>query len=250
MMVQEQIVNAAREGARLAALGGSTMGSSSSTGANEVNYRVRQYLTAAQITSGVTITISDSKLRAIDGGSTKYVANTSLGGINVRTYFARPDAGQKSQNNASDITGNGTYTLVGNASCRPNAAPTAVLQRSPADGCVPLTVAFDASSSTDPDAGDTIGTYQFDFGDGTPAVVQSAPTISHTYLTAGDYGARLHVTDSRRGRVSVEAAGAGSARGRRTAGRSRATAATPPAGAAAPSWRSRRRGQLRSGSAS
>src|SRR3954453_1092179 len=59
MMVQEQIVNAAREGARLAALGGPTMGSSTSTGANEVNYRVRQYLAAAQITSGVTITISD-----------------------------------------------------------------------------------------------------------------------------------------------------------------------------------------------
>src|SRR3954470_19447843 len=59
MMVEEQIVNAAREGARLAALGGSTMGSSSGTGSTEVNYRVRQYLSAAQITSGVTITISD-----------------------------------------------------------------------------------------------------------------------------------------------------------------------------------------------
>ena len=59
MMVEEQIVNAAREGARLAVLGGSTMGSSSGTGATEVNYRVRQYLAAAQITNGVTITITD-----------------------------------------------------------------------------------------------------------------------------------------------------------------------------------------------
>jgi Flp pilus assembly protein TadG len=59
MMVNEQIVNAAREGARLAALGGSTMGSSTSSGQYEVNGRVRQYLDAAQITTGVTITITD-----------------------------------------------------------------------------------------------------------------------------------------------------------------------------------------------
>jgi hypothetical protein len=65
----------------------------------------------------VRITISNSKLRAIDGGPGKYVAGTSLGGINVRTYLARPDAGQKSQNNANDITPNGIYTLSGNASC-------------------------------------------------------------------------------------------------------------------------------------
>ena len=68
------------------------------------------------IASGVvTITISNSKLRSIDGGASKYVANTSLGAINVRTYLARPDAGQKSQNNASDITGNGAYTLTSSA---------------------------------------------------------------------------------------------------------------------------------------
>jgi hypothetical protein len=53
----------------------------------------------------------------IDGGSSKYVAGTSLNALNVRTYLARPDAGQKSQNNANDITPNGGYTLVGNAFC-------------------------------------------------------------------------------------------------------------------------------------
>lgn len=68
-------------------------------------------------TGVVTITISNFKLRAIDGGSSKYIAGTSLSALNVRTYFVRPDAGQKSQNNASDITGDGAYTLAGNASC-------------------------------------------------------------------------------------------------------------------------------------
>src|SRR2546430_12299334 len=45
----------------------------------------------------VTIEVSNSKLRAIDGGASQYVANTSLIALNVRTYLARPDAGQKSQ---------------------------------------------------------------------------------------------------------------------------------------------------------
>jgi hypothetical protein len=65
----------------------------------------------------VRITISNSKLRTIDGGSGKYIAGTSLAALNVRTYLARPDAGQKSQNNANDITPNGIYSLAGNASC-------------------------------------------------------------------------------------------------------------------------------------
>jgi hypothetical protein len=66
----------------------------------------------------VRITISNSKLRTIDGGAGKYIAGTALSAINVRTYLARPDAGQKSQNNASDITPNGNYTLSGNAACQ------------------------------------------------------------------------------------------------------------------------------------
>jgi hypothetical protein len=42
-----------------------------------------------------------------------------LTGVNVRTYFNRPDPGQRSQNNASDITSDGSYHVVGNASCAP-----------------------------------------------------------------------------------------------------------------------------------
>src|SRR6185369_13680019 len=63
-----------------------------------------------------------------------------------------------------------------------------------------LTVTLDGTSSSDPD-GDTIASYQFDFGDGTPAVVQSSPTTSHHYNSHGDYGARLHVVDAR-GKIS------------------------------------------------
>src|SRR5205807_1907448 len=97
----------------------------------------------------------------IDGGATKYVANTSLGAINVRTYLARPDAGQKSQNNASDITGNGAYTLVGNAFCYVNRLPVASLSASPTQGSAPLTVSFDGSASTDPDGSVVTYTYTY-----------------------------------------------------------------------------------------
>src|SRR5437667_285221 len=147
------------------------------------------------IVSGVvTITISNSKFRSIDGGSNTYVANTSLGAINVRTYLARPDAGQKSQNNASDITGNGAYTLAGNAFCYVNRLPVASLSATPTQGFAPLTVSFNGSAPYDPDV--SVKSYTFTFGDGSASVTQSTPTIQHTYNNAGDYFATLTVKDN------------------------------------------------------
>src|SRR5438874_9511075 len=153
------------------------------------------------VASGVVrITISNSKLRSIDGRASKYVANTSLGAINVRTYLARPDAGQKSQNNASDITGNGAYTLVGNAFCYVNRLAVASLSASPTQGTAPLTVSFDGSASTDPDG--SVVSYTFSFGDGSADVTQSAPTIQHIYNNAADYFATLTVKDNSGGTSS------------------------------------------------
>lgn len=65
-------------------------------------------------TGVITITLSRDKADNIQVGQ-------DLAGINVRTYLNRPEPGQRSQNNASDITTNGNYTLVGNASCRATA---------------------------------------------------------------------------------------------------------------------------------
>ena len=83
------------------------------------------------LTGLIKISISNQKLRDIDGGASKYVAGTDLPATNVRTYFNRLDyPTQRSQNNASDITGDGTYTLVGNASCavtQPVAGPGKLL---------------------------------------------------------------------------------------------------------------------------
>ena len=142
----------------------------------------------------IRIVVANSKIENVGAGQ-------SLGGLTART-FARPDGLPVTQTASQDFSPSGTYTLVGNESCRANAAPTATLSRSPDEGCVPLTVTFDGSPSTDPDAGDTIASYQFSFGDGTPDVIQASPTIEHTYETSGDFGARLAVTDSR-GKMSL-----------------------------------------------
>ncbi len=90
-------------------------------------------------------------------------------------------------------TGSGQRWAV----CPPsNAAPTALLTGTPQSGPAPLVVSFSGAGSTDPDPGDSIASYIFDFGDGSPAVTQSSPTISHTYNSPGEYPARLTVTDS------------------------------------------------------
>ncbi len=76
-----------------------------------------------------------------------------------------------------------------------NQPPTAVATGSPTTGQAPLTVAFDGSGSSDPDAGDTLS-YDWDL-DGDGAYDDStalAPT--YTYTSQGTYTPSLRVTDS------------------------------------------------------
>lgn len=99
-----------------------------------------------------------------------------------------------------DSTPTGSYALVGNRSCAPNIPPVAVLSATPTEGVVPFAVSFDASGSYEPPADngvDTITSYTFNFGDGSTAVTQSTPTVSHTYTVAGNYQANVTVTNSR-----------------------------------------------------
>ncbi|HET9225480.1 MAG TPA: PKD domain-containing protein, partial [Thermoanaerobaculia bacterium] len=98
------------------------------------------------------------------------------------------------------------YEVRTNEACAPNASPTARLSGTPQSGIAPLQVTFNASASTDPDAGDTIIEYTFDFGDGTPPVTQASATVDHTYTEPGNYHANLTVKDSR-GKESTNTAG-------------------------------------------
>jgi PKD repeat protein/glucose/arabinose dehydrogenase len=76
-----------------------------------------------------------------------------------------------------------------------NRAPVARATADRTSGPAPLTVQFDGTGSFDADTGDATGlTYAWDFdGDGTTDA--TTPTGSFTYTAAGDYTARLTVTD-------------------------------------------------------
>ncbi|MDH5763131.1 MAG: PKD domain-containing protein, partial [Nitrospinota bacterium] len=72
-----------------------------------------------------------------------------------------------------------------------NTAPVAVFTATSTAGSVPLTVAFDASTSTD--AENNITTYAWEFGDGATG---TGVTASHDYTTPGTFTATLTVTDA------------------------------------------------------
>lgn len=74
-----------------------------------------------------------------------------------------------------------------------NQPPTAAFTASPSEGTVPLTVAFDARGSGDPDG--AIASYAWIFGEPPGASSTSGVTTSHTYETAGSYTVELTVTD-------------------------------------------------------
>ncbi|WP_299834557.1 cellulase family glycosylhydrolase [uncultured Tenacibaculum sp.] len=80
-----------------------------------------------------------------------------------------------------------TFTKEGGSTNNP---PTASFTSSIVSGLAPLTVNFDASSSSDPDE-DAI-TYTWNFDDGTLA---TGVTASHTFLQARDYNVTLTVSD-------------------------------------------------------
>ena len=92
------------------------------------------------------------------------------------------------------------FTLV----APPNRAPLAALSATPASGAPELNVTLDASASGDPDLGDGIARYRFDFGDGSTAVEQASPRISHRYTALGTYTASVVATD-RNGVISTPA---------------------------------------------
>ncbi|TWG07142.1 glucose/arabinose dehydrogenase [Streptomyces brevispora] len=73
-----------------------------------------------------------------------------------------------------------------------NKAPTAVIKADRTSGQAPLTVAFSATGSSDPENGEL--TYQWDLdGDGT--FDATGPTVTRTYPENGQFQARLKVSD-------------------------------------------------------
>lgn len=75
-----------------------------------------------------------------------------------------------------------------------NHAPVAAAT-APPTGRQNVAVTFDGSGSRDPDAGDTITTYKWSFGDG-QSTDTTTPTVAHAYAAQGIYRPTLTVLDN------------------------------------------------------
>ncbi|HIE31908.1 MAG TPA: PKD domain-containing protein [Methanosarcinales archaeon] len=75
----------------------------------------------------------------------------------------------------------------------PNKAPIANFTYSPGNPLAGEEVTFNASSSYDPDDGDFIKEYEWDFGDGTNA---TGKMVTHPYIFGGNYTVTLAVVDN------------------------------------------------------
>lgn len=109
-------------------------------------------------------------------------------------YFGRPAA---TNSGGAVIFGRDDnlqmVTLTKDATNQP---PVPVLSFSPADPKVDETVTFDGRDSTDPDDGDTVEEFNFEYGDGSSSGWVTTPTVTHSYSSSGTYTARLRVRDS------------------------------------------------------
>ncbi|MCJ2540870.1 MAG: PKD domain-containing protein [Candidatus Thermoplasmatota archaeon] len=76
-----------------------------------------------------------------------------------------------------------------------NQPPVPSLSFSPIDPTVGETVTFDGRDSTDPDDGDSVEEYNFEYGDGSTSGWVSTATKTHSYSAANTYTARLRVRD-------------------------------------------------------
>ena len=75
----------------------------------------------------------------------------------------------------------------------PSPWPVALFTYSPPEPIVNLITTFNASESYDPDG--FIKSYEWDFGDNTPIVIETDPITTHVYKATGDYIVTLTITD-------------------------------------------------------
>ena len=75
-----------------------------------------------------------------------------------------------------------------------NTPPTAAWTSSPTPGKVGQAMTFDGSTSAD--AGGSIASYTWSWGDGTPNTTVATPTTQHTFTTSGQHLVTLTVTDN------------------------------------------------------
>jgi PKD repeat protein len=158
---------------------------------------IRQWV--APQAGSIRITGNASDLDASCGaGAMVYIRKNSVGAPPSVQTFSAPAAGPVYLTTGPN--GDIFYADFGGGTIRRftyavNQPPTAVAQATPLTGSAPLTVTFDGSASTDPDAGDTI-TYAWDLDADGQFDDSTAAQPSFTYTINGGYQVRLRVTDN------------------------------------------------------
>lgn len=100
-------------------------------------------------------------------------------------------AGSAASTGYSDYASVGSYRVTATYTQKVNLAPTATVTATPTSGLASLVVAFDGSTSSDPEGGAI--TYAWTFGTGTTTSTLAKP--SFTYTVAGTFTATLTVKD-------------------------------------------------------
>jgi PKD repeat protein len=140
----------------------------------------------------LTVTFDASTSTDPDNDITTYAwdfGDTAVGtGINTTHEYATPGTftATLTVTDAAGLSSTATASITAT-----NTAPVATILARPASGLVPLTVAFDGSSSTD--AENNIATYAWDFGDGSN---ESVIGTTHVYNSGGVFTVTLTVTDA------------------------------------------------------
>jgi PKD repeat protein len=117
---------------------------------------------------------------------------TNLPAGNYYLAVNGPGSGDPVLDGYSNYGSIGRFSITGRVVPAGNQPPVAVASNSgPLTGSAPLVVNFSSVGSSDPD--DSIGSYSWNFGDGTSS---TAANPSHTYAAAGTYPATLTVYDT------------------------------------------------------
>ncbi|MBA3707762.1 MAG: PKD domain-containing protein, partial [Planctomycetes bacterium] len=156
--------------------------------------------TTATPTSGtapVSVAFNASSSSDADGSIVSYAWSfgdgaTGSGASISHTYAAAGSyTARVTVTDNAGATGTTTVSITVTAPPAGNQPPVARVSATPTSGTAPVSVAFDGSTSSDPDG--SIASYAWNFGDGTTG---SGASSSHTYSAAGSYTARLTVTDN------------------------------------------------------
>ena len=142
-----------------------------------------------------TVVATDDPLSGTTNGDVAFGMSASITQtLTAGLYTLTVDgvgAGTAASTGYSDYGSLGSYRINATYSQTTNLAPTARVTATPTSGLASLVVAFDGSTSSDPESGAI--TYAWTFGTGTATSTLAKP--SFTYTTAGTFTATLTVKD-------------------------------------------------------